>query len=92
MFLADSIAAESVNAIFTERLSFGDWERTQRYEDISIKRVQSSIEQVSREERTQLGPSARDFPPWIRSKKHNLNEVKQLSIDEVSRAKNCQVC
>lgn len=74
---------------FTEKLPFVDWERryTQRYEEYVYQRVQSaSVEQVSRDEFLSWDQVQGIFNhQFSLKKKENWEEVKRVSIDEVSK-------
>lgn len=76
---------------FTEKLPFVDWERryTQRYEEYVYQRVQSAnIEQVSRDEDLSWDQVQGIFNhQFSLKKKDNWEEVKRVSIDEVSKRK-----
>jgi transposase len=79
---------------FTEKLPFVDWERryTQRYEEYVYQRVQSaSVEQVSRDELLSWDQVQGIFNhQFSLKKKDNWEEVKRVSIDEVSKRKGHQ--
>lgn len=79
---------------FTEKLPFVDWERryTQRYEEYVYQRVQSaSVEQVSRDEFLSWDQVQGIFNhQFSLKKKENWEEVKRVSIDEVSKRKGHQ--
>jgi transposase len=76
---------------FTEKLPFVDWERryTQRYEEYVYQRVQSaSVEQVSRDEYLSWDQVQGIFDHQFSLKKKDAwEEVKRVSIDEVSKHK-----
>jgi len=79
---------------FTEELPFVDWERryTQRAEEYVYQRVQSaSVEQVSRDEFLSWDQVQGIFNhQFSLKKKENWEEVKRVSIDEVSKCKGHQ--
>ena len=79
---------------FTGELPFVDWERryTQRYEEYVYQRVQSaSVEQVSRDEFLSWEQVQGIFNhQFYLKKKENWEEVKRVSIDEVSKRKGYQ--
>jgi transposase len=76
---------------FTEKLPFVDWERryTQRYEEYVYQRVQSaSVEQISRDEYLSWDQVQGIFNhQFSLKKKDDWEEVKRVSIDEVSKRK-----